>query len=88
MLRDITAQTIHINTELPGIPHKGSKRLKTEMRVTFDSKGIACAVEVLMTAMEAEKLQKERIYSEPERPVNLKNLRGQASSWEFVSMEE
>jgi hypothetical protein len=85
MLHDITAQTIHVNTELACIHHKDTKRRKTQKHVTFDAEGIACMVEILMTALETEKQQNARLNSEPRTPSKAKDLErpliGNSSTW-------
>lgn len=86
MLRDITDRTVQTNvTSIPCIRHKGTKKTKTEKRVTFDAKGIAYSLEVLMTAMEAGKQHKAGIYPEPRTPSKPKEperpLIGSSSTW-------
>jgi hypothetical protein len=85
MLHDITAQTVQTNTKsIPCILPKSTKNTKTEKRVTFDVKGTTCIVEILITAMAAEK-QKARLYPEPRTPSKPKEpdrpLIGSSSTW-------
>jgi hypothetical protein len=86
MLRDITVQTVQTNAKsIPCIRPKSTKNTKTEKRVTFDAKGTGCVLETLITAMEAEKQQKGRLYPEPRTPSKPKEperpLIGSSSTW-------
>jgi hypothetical protein len=83
ILRDITAQTIQIDTKsTPCIRHKNQK---TENHVKFDAKGIRLHVKIVMIAMAGGKRQKARVNSQPRTPSKPKAperpVIGSSSTW-------